>query len=178
MRTEKGVILRLTKLTETSLIVTWCVDGVGLVKTVAKGARRPKSQYAGKLDLFYTAELSWVDSAKSELGNLRELVVTDYAEELRKSYRNTVVAGYFTSLVEYVMESGDITEDIFGLLIRALDYLKKQSAEKRALVHFEKELAKLLGVWDGVSYPHVCIRRAVGGLPKNREACADLLSEF
>ncbi len=175
MRTEKGIILRLTKLTETSLIVTWCVDGVGLVKTVAKGARRPKSQYAGKLDLFYVAELSWVDSAKSELGNLRELIVSDYAEELRKSYRNTVVAGYFTSLVEYVMESGDMAEDIFGLLVRALNYLKKQSAEMKGLIHFERELARLLGVWDGVSCPHICIRRAVGGLPKNRESCTDLL---
>lgn len=176
MRTEKGIILRLTKLTETSLIVTWCVDGVGLVKTVAKGARRPRSQYAGKLDLFYTAELSWVDSAKSELGSLRELVVSDYAEELRSSYRNTVVAGYFSSLVEYVMESGDVAEDIFGLLVRALEYLKKQSAEMKGLIHFEKELCILLGVWDGMSYPHVCLRRAVGGLPRNRESCRDVLS--
>ncbi len=174
MHTERGVILRLTKLTETSLIVTWCVDKVGLVKTVAKGARRPKSAYAGKLDLFYTAELSWVDSSKSELSNLRELVVEDYAEELRKSYRNTVVAGYFVSLVEYVMESGNTEEDIFGLLIRALGYLKKQDAEKRAVIHFEKELAKLLGVWDGVSQPHLSISRAFGGLPKNRENCMDL----
>ena len=174
MHTERGVILRLTKLTETSLIVTWCVDKVGLVKTVAKGARRPKSAYAGKLDLFYTAELSWVDSSKSELSNLRELVVEDYAEELRKSYRNTVVGGYFVSLVEYVMESGNTEEDIFGLLIRALGYLKKQDAEKRAVIHFEKELAKLLGVWDGVSQPHLSISRAFGGLPKNRENCMDL----
>jgi len=175
MQTEKGVILRVTKLTETSLIITWCVDGLGIVKTVAKGARRAKSAFAGKLDLFYTAELSWTDSPNSELGNLREIVVLDYAEELRRSYKNTAVAGYFVSLVEYVMEAGSIDDDVFGLLVRALNYLKTQNAEKKGFIHFEKELSKLLGVWDGVSYPHVCIRSAVGGLPRNRESSFNLL---
>jgi DNA repair protein RecO (recombination protein O) len=47
-----GIVIRLTKLTETSLIVHWCTREAGLLKTVAKGARRPKSPFAGKLDLF------------------------------------------------------------------------------------------------------------------------------
>ena len=174
MRTERGIILRLTKLTETSLIVTWCVDGVGLVKTVAKGARRPKSAFAGKLDLFYDAELSWVDSSKSELGALRELVVNEYAEGIRKSYKNTVVAGYFTSLVEWVMESGDSKEDVYGLLVRGIGYLREKNAEWRAVVHFEKELAKLMGIWDGVSHPHVSLSRAFGAIPRQRKGCEDL----
>ncbi len=174
MRTERGIILRLTKLTETSLIVTWCVDGVGLVKTVAKGARRPKSAFAGKLDLFYNAELSWVDSSRSELGTLRELVVSEYAEGMRKSYKNTMVAGYFSSLVEWVMEAGDNEEEVYGLLVRGFGYLLKKDAEWRAVVHFEKELARLMGVWDGVSHPHACLSRAFGALPKQRGGCEKL----
>jgi len=175
MRTGKGIILRLTKLTETSLIVTWCVEGVGIVKTVAKGARRPKSTFSGKLDLFFSAELSWVDSSKSELGTLRELVVTEYAEGIRKKYKNTMLAGYFSALTESVMEAGQIDDDVYGLLVRAYSYLTENTAEKRALVHFEKELAKLLGVWDGKSLPHLSIKKAFGGLPKNRGLCEDLL---
>ena len=175
MRTGKGIILRLTKLTETSLIVTWCVEGVGIVKTVAKGARRPKSAFAGKLDLFFSAELSWVESSKSELGTLRELVVTEYAEGIRKQYKNTMLAGYFSALVESVMESGEVDDDVYGLLVRAYAYLTEKVAEKRALIHFEKELARLLGVWDGESQPHHSIKKAFGGLPRNRVACVDLL---
>jgi len=177
MRTGKGIILRLNKLTETSLIVTWCVEGVGLVKTVAKGARRPKSAFAGKLDLFFSAELSWVDSSKSELGILKELVVTEYAEGIRKQYKNTMLAGYFSSLTEWVMESGEVDDDVYGLLVRAYAYLTEKTAEKRALIHFEKELAKLLGVWDGKSEPQFSLKKAFGRLPKNREVCEGLLEE-
>lgn len=174
MHTARGVILRLTKLTDTSWIVTWCVEGRGLVKTVAKGARRPKSQFAGKLDLFYIAELSWVESKKSELHALREIVVNDYAEGIRKTYKSTMVAGYFASLVEYVMEDGHAEDDVFSLLVRAYSYLTEQEAEKKAVTHFEKELAKVLGVWDGGDSAEKSIRRAFGGLPKNRETCLGL----
>lgn len=177
MRTGNGIILRLTKLTETSLIVTWCVEGVGLVKTVAKGARRPKSAFAGKLDLFYTAELSWVPSSKSELGNLRELVVNEYAEGIRKRYKNTMVAGYFATLLEYVMEDGEVDDDAYGLLVRAYRYLTDQPVEWKAVVHFEKQLAVLLGVWDEKNHPHICLRRAFGGLPKNRAVCEGLFKK-
>ena len=174
MRTGNGIILRLTKLTETSLIVTWCVEGVGLVKTVAKGAKRPKSVFTGKLDLFYTAEFSWVDSSRSELGVLKELVVSEYAEGIRKGYKNTMVAGYFATLLESVMEHGEADDDVYGLLVRAYGYLGEKTVEWRAVVHFEKELSILLGVWDGKSQPHICLRRAFGGLPKSREACEGL----
>lgn len=179
MRTANGIILRLTKLTETSLIVTWCVEGVGLVKTVARGARRPKSSFAGKLDLFYTAELSWIPSAKSELGTLKELVVTEYAEGIRKLYKNTMVAGYFSTLLEYVMEAGEADDDAYGLLVRAYRYLSDGPVEWKAVVHFEKELAILLGVWDvkGHVHPHLCLRSAFGGLPKNRATCEGLFQK-
>jgi DNA repair protein RecO (recombination protein O) len=180
MRTGNGIILRLTKLTETSLIVTWCVEGVGLVKTVAKGARRPKSSFAGKLDLFYNAELSWIPSSKSELGTLSELVVNEYAEGIRKSYKNTMVAGYFSTLLEHVMEAGEADDDIYALLVRGYRYLAETPAEWKAVVYFEKELAILLGVWDGRNHsqPHQCLKKAFGGLPKSRESCEGLFGKL
>lgn len=174
MKTGKGIILRLTKLTDTSLIVTWCVEGVGLVRTVAKGARRPKNAFSGKLDLFFTAELSWVDSAKSELGTLRELVVFEYAEGIRKQYKNTMVAGYFAALTESVMEAGEVDDNVYGLLVRAYAYLTEGTVEWRAVVHFEKELARLLGVWDGESAPHLALKKAFGSLPRSRSTCEEL----
>jgi len=177
MKTGYGIVLRLTKLTETSLIVTWCVQGMGIVKTVAKGARRPKSVFAGKLDLFYRAEISWVESARSELGTLKEVMVKDYAEGISKRYKNTMLAGYFSTLLESVMEDGEVDDDAYGLLKRAYCYLSKQDAEWRAVLHFEKELAILFGVWDAKSQPHLCLKRAFGSLPKTRALCQRLFEQ-
>ncbi len=50
-----GLVLRTRPLTETSLIVNWLTLELGRVSTVAKGARRAKSLFRGKLDLYLTA---------------------------------------------------------------------------------------------------------------------------
>ncbi|SHJ61864.1 DNA repair protein RecO (recombination protein O) [Rubritalea squalenifaciens DSM 18772] len=176
MEQARGIILRLTKLTETSLIVTWCVEGYGLVKAVAKGARRPKSAFTGKLDLFHSAELQWTNSQRSELGTLGEVSAVTYREGLRKYYANVVCAAYFTALVEHVMEPGHGEDGIYDLLERGLNYLDQQEAEMRALLHFERELAKLLGVWSGKGRPEVALQMAFQKLPASRQQCVDLLS--
>ena len=59
METTRALLLRKTKLTETSLIVTWFTASFGLIKTVAKGARNPKSKFAGGLDLFFDCEIQF-----------------------------------------------------------------------------------------------------------------------
>ena len=51
--TAHGIILRTRPLTETSLIVHWLTADHGRLSTVAKGAKRPKSPFRGKLDLFF-----------------------------------------------------------------------------------------------------------------------------
>lgn len=177
MQSGEGTILRLTKLTDTSLIVTWCVAGKGLVKTVAKGARRPKSAFSGKLDLFYRAELSWVESRKTELSTLREVEVVDYAQGMRRWYLNVVVAGYFAILVEDVLEMGQADEAFFELLVRAYGYLASGQCEKKGVLHFEKEMAKLLGVWDERKGGARSLQEAMGSLPRNRERCMEMFQD-
>jgi DNA repair protein RecO (recombination protein O) len=60
-----GLILRTRPFTETSLIVQWLTADFGRLSTIAKGARRTKSPFAGKLDLYYLAEFSFVRSRRS-----------------------------------------------------------------------------------------------------------------
>jgi len=78
-----GIILRTRPLTETSLIIHWLTPDLGRIATVAKGARRPKSPFAGKLDLFYTAEFSFTRSRSSELHNLREVKLQETHAAIR-----------------------------------------------------------------------------------------------
>src|SRR5258707_904583 len=72
IESTSGLILRTRPLTETSLIVSWLTQDFGRIATVARGARRPKSPFAGKLDLFYLADLSFQRSRRSDLHTLRE----------------------------------------------------------------------------------------------------------
>ena len=176
MQSGRGIILRLTKLSDTSLIVTWCVDGVGLIKTVAKGARRSKGSFSGKIDLFYIADIEWVESRKSDLHTLREVCPTEYHEGVRGQYRDVLLGGYFTALAEHVMEFGQSDDAVFDLLRRAFHYLNTQGATRRALEHFENELAKMTGVWDGRRRSNLALEDAFGGLPRSRIECIERLT--
>ena len=178
MERSSGIIIRLTKLTETSLIVHWCTEEHGLIKTVAKGARRPKSSFAGKLDLFFQAEIGWVKSRKSELHTLREVAVNDYRESLRKKYTDTLVASYFGELLACVVEPDHPVEELYDLLYRGLEYLGEKGADIRALRHYEKEMARLLGVASERVSPVISLENAFGALPRVRQSCIDAMSGF
>lgn len=178
MEKSEGIIIRLTKLTETSLIVHWCTRDHGLIKTVAKGARRSKGAFSGKLDLFFEAELNWVRSRKSELHALTELVVLNYRENIRKRYRDTLVASYFVDLLSHVVEPDHPVPELYDLLQRGLCYLGEKGADQKGVLHFEHELARLLGVAHERSSAAMALEQAFGSIPRSRSSCLDEISRW
>jgi DNA repair protein RecO (recombination protein O) len=170
LETTTAILLRKTKLSDTSLIITWFTEGHGRLKTVAKGARRPKSSFAGKLDLFFEAEISFARSKKSELHTLREVMLKNPREGLRKSFQQVQLASYFVELVELVTETDHSAPELYDLLKRGLDYLETHPPTKRAMLHFESELSRLLGIHDKKeTSPAHAIGRIHGRLPAGRQ---------
>lgn len=174
--TTRAILTRVTKLTETSLIVHWFTADLGLLKTVARGARRPKSPFAGKMDLFFTGEISVVRSRRSGLDTLCEVVIEDWREGLRKSWPATLMAGYFCQLAEAVVEPGHPEPEIFNLLGRALGYLEGAPPTLRALRFYESEIARHLGISSHSRQAEPALREALGAMPKGRERVLESLS--
>ncbi len=174
MESGRGTIIRLTKLTDTSLIVHWMSEDAGLIKTVAKGARRMKSAFAGRLDLFIEADFEWGRNKRGGLHILREVSVVNFREELRKSYRDALVAGYFGQLLELVLELDHPEGEMCDLLKRGLGHLADEGASRRAMFYYEREVARILGLGKGA---HLGILQVYGKLPKSREHCLDLLPQ-
>lgn len=171
MESTPAILLRLTKLTETSLIVTWFTAEYGRLKTVAKGARQPKSRFAGQLDLFFDTEIQFARSQRSELHTLREVLLRETHAGLRRDYPRVALSAYFVELIELVTESEHPAIELYDLLQRALRHLNEQPASLRAMLHFESELTRLLGIQgqEGAT-PAVAIGRAYHRLPTTRPA--------
>ena len=144
----QGTIIRRIPLTETSMIVTWCTIEHGILKTVAKGARRPKSPFFGKIDLFFEAEFEIARSKKSDLHALRDISIINTRANLRKSYQKTLAASYFVELITKVSEPEAPIQSIYKLLVRALNFLDKSNPTQKAILHFEKEITSELGILD------------------------------
>lgn len=171
-----AISIRQTRLSDTSLIVHWFTEEAGLVKTVAKGARRPKSPFAGKLDLFFDAEIIFQHAKKGELHTLKEVSILQWREGLRQSYTVTLLAAYCCQLVEAVVEPEHPEPTIHHLLQRALNHLGTNPASLRALEHFEKELCRILGVSHGNQSSAASLQDVIGRLPATRKELLDRIS--
>ncbi|MEX1115087.1 MAG: DNA repair protein RecO [Akkermansiaceae bacterium] len=176
MQSTPAIVTRLTRLTDTSLIVHWFTADEGLIKTVAKGARRPKSPFAGKLDLFFGGEIALTRARRGDLHTLREVSITHWREGLRRSYTATLLAAYCCQLLELAVEPEHPDPQLHDLLQRALDHIDRAPASMRALRHFEIELSRLLGVTQKQTDASISLSDALGRLPASRSELMERLS--
>jgi len=141
-----GLILRTRPLTETSLIVHWLTPEFGRLATVAKGARRARSPFLGKLDVFYRANFSFSRSRRSELHTLREVGLRDMQKELREDLHRLRLAAYAAALIERTTETETPLPGIPELMNDFLDSLCRHPPVPQMVLAFELKLLRELGL--------------------------------
>jgi len=146
IESTSGIILRTRPLTETSLIVHWLTPDFGRIATVAKGARRHKSPFLGKLDLFYLANLSFSRSRNSDLHNLREVSLRETHGALREDFLKLQMAAYATAFVEQATETETPLPDVFKLLQQFLKHLCEEKQPGHIIFSLELKLLRELGL--------------------------------
>jgi len=146
-----GVILRTRQFTETSLIVNWLTPDLGRISTVAKGARRSKSPFRGKLDLFYECDFSFQRSRRSELHTLREVVLRETNPALRQELGYLQQASYCATLIEQTTETQTPLPEIYELFKGFVHALPAQPPRPRMVFAFELKLLEVLGLAPDVA---------------------------
>jgi DNA repair protein RecO (recombination protein O) len=168
-----GIVLRTRPLTETSLIVHWITPNFGRIATVAKGARRHKSPFLGKLDLFYLADFSFSRSRSSDLHTLREVNLNETHSAIRKKILSLQQAAYVTAFVEQATETETPLSAVFELLRGFLDSLCKQEPATQIIFAFELKLLHELGLepdWSKTSLAAGTKKIVATLMQKNRAA--------
>jgi DNA repair protein RecO (recombination protein O) len=141
-----GLILRTRPLTETSVIVHWLTPAFGRIATVAKGARRSKSPFLGRLDLFYLADFSFSRSRHSDLHILREAVLREMHGAIREDISKLSQAAYAAELIEQATETETPLPAVFELMRGFLDGLCRQKPAAQLVFAFELKLLRELGL--------------------------------
>jgi DNA repair protein RecO (recombination protein O) len=167
IETASGIILRTRPLTETSLIIHWITPASGRLDTVAKGARRPKSPFHGKLDFAFACDFSFSRSARSSLHTLREVVLCNAREPLRHDLGWVRQAAYAASLIEQTTETDSPIPEIHALFDGLLNHLPRHPAKPRTVLAFELKLLRELGLEPDVTESRLA--------PKTRELVTVLL---
>jgi DNA repair protein RecO (recombination protein O) len=146
LRTVRGFIIGRMPFSNTSLILRTLTREAGRLTFMAKGATRPKSPFAGALDLFYLADFLYAPSRSGEMHTLREVKLVEAHLGLRRSYANLLGAQYFAALIETITETGAPVPDDFALFAKAVAYLCESDVTWRAVERFEQRVLELHGI--------------------------------
>ncbi len=145
-RTVRGFIIGRMPFSNTSLILRCLTREAGRLTFMAKGATRPKSPFAGALDLFYLGDFLYQPSRSGEMHTLREVKLVEANLGLRRSYANLLGAQYFAALIETITEPGTPVSEDYALFAKAITYLCESDISWRAVERFEQRVLTLHGI--------------------------------
>ena len=167
MEEARAILLRRYRFSENSLVIVWLTDRYGKVKTAARSVSKPGNQFAGRLELFTEAEIGFKSSKSGDLHTLSEVTLLD-DPALPATYITILAASYFAELCDLFTEPMHPVPEMFDLLQRAWGFLRSEKPTKRAMEHFETELARLLGIHDPTLPSHHSLESVAHRLPENR----------
>jgi DNA repair protein RecO (recombination protein O) len=143
--TADALVLRTYKLGESDRIVVVQSEDRGKKRGVAKGARRPRSKFAGALEPLTRVRLAYFEKER------RELVGLNYAEPERSplSARPEALGhvGYFAELLDEWAQDGDPSERLYRLGASLVDALAEGVSIEPLARYFEFWILRLQGVY-------------------------------
>ena len=169
MEKDTGTILRQQALGEHGLIITWCTAQHGLVRTAARLARKPGSELSGQVDLFHECELLYRPATQGDLHTLSSVNLLSPRLALRSNLLRLRLASYMARLLLSTVEAGTADQEWHKLISGALDYVASSEPRQAILLHFEKRLAELHGLYSPTQAPHNTLLQHFQHLPAGRE---------
>lgn len=169
MEKDTGTILRQQALGEHGLIITWCTAQHGIVRTAARLARKPGSELSGQVDLFHECELLYRTATQGDLHTLSSVNLLSPRLALRSKLSRLRLASYMARLLLATVEPGAAEADWHKLISGALDYVATTEPRRAILLHFEKRLAELHGLYSPAQLPHHVLLRHFQHLPAGRD---------
>jgi len=128
------------------LIVHWVTPDLGRVATVAKGARRPKSPFRGKLDLFFTADFTLLRSRRSDLHTLREVSLLQTRSGFRRDLSALERASYAAQFLESVTETETPIPELHQIFSDCLTEIERRPDSPEVVLAYELKMLAELGL--------------------------------
>ena len=144
--TADALVLRTYKLGEADRIVVFLTRDRGKKRGVAKGARRPRSRFAGALEPLTESRVAYFESER------RELVGLNYAEPVRSPLQLTADdalghVGYFAELLDEWAQEADADDRLYRLGASMLEAMAGGAPVEPLARYFEYWLLRLQGVY-------------------------------
>jgi DNA repair protein RecO (recombination protein O) len=147
-----ALILRTYKLGEADRIVVFLTRDRGKKRGVAKGARRPKSNFVGALEPMTHARVAYFEKEQ------RELVSLNYSETTRSALSSGTIEGlgcasYFAELIDEWASESHEDERLYRLGVSMVEAIATGVPSEPLTRYFEFWLLSLQGVYPAGRVP-------------------------
>jgi|GEM_PF-6970054 len=144
----RGIVLRRIDLNEADQLVTILTEDEGKISLMAKGSRRLKNRFCGRLEPFYHLSLNYFQGR--DLGHLDEAEILDVYAPLELNLKTKGILFFIAEITAKLVADGQECAEVYGLLKECLSQFDEDSGEVILLGFMVKLLTRLgfMAPWD------------------------------
>ena len=157
LKNDQGIVLRGYPFGEADRVVVILSPNNGKLRTVAKGVRKTKSRFGGRLEPFTHVELVLYEGRN--LDTVTQASVIEAFPTLRSDLDRVLAAGTMVEAIDAVTQENESSLRAFLLLQRGLRTLESGSVHPDLLTAFLLGVADVVGIAPAFDHCAGCGRR-------------------
>lgn len=178
---SEGFILRTSNIGEQDKIVVFFSKDHGILKGVAKGARKFDNRFGSSLEPLTYVRLFYYEKEGKELVTISNSDLLESFFEIQKDLKTSYTLSYFAELIEEFFPAMSRDDVLFRLLHSTLLSLKGGADIDFTSTYFEAWFLKISGLLPDFKWCKRCRKEPDGqkwlSLKKDGIMCADCASE-
>lgn len=156
IRNDQAIVLRAYPFGDADRVVVLISPNNGKIRTVAKGVRKTKSRFGGRLEPFTHVDLILYEGRN--LDTITQVAIVEPFRQLRKDLDSVVAAGLMVEAVDAVAQEDESSVRLFLLLQRGLKALDAGLYTGDLVTSFLLKLAEVVGVAPALAACATCGR--------------------
>lgn len=157
IRHDQGIVLRSFPFGEADKVVVLLSPNNGKLRTVAKGIRKTKSRFGGRLEPFSHVDLVLYEGRN--LDTITQVSMIEPFHDLRSDLDRVIAAGTMVEVADAVAQENESSVRLFLLLQRGLRALDAGPEHSDLLTAFLLKAAETIGVAPALDQCAGCGRR-------------------
>jgi len=138
---EVGIVLRTMRLGEADKIVTIVTEGRGKVRAVAKGVRKTKSRFGGRLEPLMHVSLQLYEGRS--LDTITQAETIDHFRAIREDLDRLSRATQLLEVIDAIVQEGEEDPRLYQMLLGALRTMEASGSPLVVPAFFWKLLAHI-----------------------------------
>jgi DNA repair protein RecO (recombination protein O) len=134
---DQAICIRQWDWSETSQTVSLLARELGLIRGIAKGAKRERSKFSGGFEVLTRGEVQAIIKPSAELATLAAWDLQETFPAVRRSLTSYYAGMYMADLVRHALIERDPHPVLFDRLVDALRLLGDPAGDRRAVLRFQ-----------------------------------------